>query len=98
MNSWQNWFHGLGAVVISSFSTSAAGIIALPTVFNFSKAGFINMAKMSCIPALLAAFLYLKQSPLPGNLLIKTTDTTDDGKMQTKTTTEVTVPAPKTGA
>lgn len=62
------WLHGLFAAAISAFSTSASGIIMLPTVFNFSHDGIINMIKVSGGPALFAAFSYLKQSPLPGGV------------------------------
>ena len=59
------WLHGLAAAFITAFSTSAGGFVALPTVFNFTHNGLINMVKMSTIPALIAVFGYLKQSPLP---------------------------------
>lgn len=69
------WLHGLFAIVISAFATSASGIIMLPTVFNFSHDGIINMIKVAGAPALLAAFTYLKQSPLPPTNLISAGDT-----------------------
>lgn len=65
MNSLRVWFHGLLAAVVSAFASAASGAIALPTVFTFDRVGFINMAKLASIPALLAAFAYLKQSPVP---------------------------------
>lgn len=60
------WLHGLVAAFISTFATSASGVIALPTVFNFSHSGLENMVKLSAIPAIVAVFGYLKTSPLPG--------------------------------
>jgi hypothetical protein len=60
------WLHGLIAAFISAFSTAASGAIALPTVFNFSHDGLLNMIKLSVVPAMLAVFGYLKASPLPG--------------------------------
>jgi hypothetical protein len=69
------WLHGLFAAAISAFSTSASGILMLPTVFNFSHDGLINMLKVSGGPALFAAFTYLKQSPLPSPNLIGPGDT-----------------------
>lgn len=65
MNSLRVWLHGLLAATVSAFASAASGAIALPTVFTFDKVGFINMAKLASIPALLAAFAYLKQSPVP---------------------------------
>jgi hypothetical protein len=62
------WLHGLFAAAISAFSTAASGAIALPTVFSFDKNGFINMAKLAAVPAILAVFAYLKASPLPPTL------------------------------
>lgn len=63
------WLHGLFAAAITAFSTAASGVIALPTVFTFDKNGFINMAKMSFVPTALAVFGYLKQSPVPNDVL-----------------------------
>jgi hypothetical protein len=59
------WLHGLFAAFISTFATSASGFITLPTVFNFTHDGMINMVKLATVPALGAAFFYLKTSPLP---------------------------------
>lgn len=59
------WLHGLFAAFISAFSTAASGAIALPTVFNFTHDGLLNMLKLSLVPAAVAVFSYLKQSPLP---------------------------------
>lgn len=67
------WLHGLFAAFISTFATSASGFIALPTVFNFTHNGIINMVKLSAIPAMVAVFGYLKTSPLPA--LIQPGDT-----------------------
>jgi acyl-coenzyme A synthetase/AMP-(fatty) acid ligase len=59
------WLHGIGAAFISAFATAASGAIALPSVFNFSHAGLLNVTKLALVPALLAVFAYLKASPLP---------------------------------
>lgn len=59
------WLHGLAALFISTFATSASGMLALPTVFNFTHDGLLNMIKVSAVPALTAVFGYLKASPLP---------------------------------
>ncbi len=65
MNSFRVWVHGLAAAAISAFATAASGAIALPGVFTFDRAGFLNMVKMATVPALLAVFAYLKSSPVP---------------------------------
>ena len=59
------WIHGLLAAAISAFATAASGAIALPTVFTLDRNGLINMIKLATVPALLAVFAYLKQSPVP---------------------------------
>lgn len=65
MNSVKVWLQGLAAAAISAFATAASGVIALPSVFTFDKAGLLNMIKMATVPAMLAVFAYLKQSPMP---------------------------------
>jgi hypothetical protein len=65
MNSLKIWIHGLAAAAISAFASAASGAIALPSVFTFDRAGFVNMVKLATVPALLAVFAYLKSSPVP---------------------------------
>jgi hypothetical protein len=65
MNSLKVWIHGLAAAAISAFASAASGAIALPSVFTFDRAGFLNMVKLATVPALLAVFAYLKSSPVP---------------------------------
>jgi hypothetical protein len=65
VNNIKVWLHGLAAAAISAFASAASGAIALPNVFTFDKNGFINMAKLATVPALLAVFAYLKSSPVP---------------------------------
>jgi hypothetical protein len=65
VNNIKVWLHGLAAAGISAFASAASGAIALPSVFTFDRNGFINMAKMATVPALLAVFAYLKSSPVP---------------------------------
>jgi hypothetical protein len=69
------WLHGLFAASISAFATAASGILTLPTVFNFSHDGIINMVKVAGVPAMLSAFAYLKQSPLPPSTALQAGDT-----------------------
>ena len=65
MNGLKIWIHGLAAAAVSAFASAASGAIALPTVFTFDRAGFVNMVKLATVPALLAVFAYLKSSPVP---------------------------------
>jgi hypothetical protein len=65
MNNLTIWLHGLAAAAVSAFASAASGALALPTVFTFDKTGLINMAKLAAVPALLAVFAYLKNSPIP---------------------------------
>jgi hypothetical protein len=65
VNNIKVWLHGLAAAAISAFASAASGAIALPNVFTFDENGFINMAKLATVPALLAVFAYLKSSPVP---------------------------------
>ena len=46
MNSLKIWIHGLAAAAISAFASAASGAIALPAVFTFDRAGFVNMVKL----------------------------------------------------
>jgi hypothetical protein len=64
-NNVKTWLLGLVAAAVSAFATAASGFIALPTVFTLDRNGFMNMGKMAAVPALLAVFAYLKQSPVP---------------------------------
>lgn len=59
------WLHSLAAAFISAFATAMVGALALPTVFNLTHDGLANIAKITLVPALLAVFNILKQSPLP---------------------------------
>src|ERR1700679_3274447 len=74
-SSTKIWLHGLFAAGISAFATSASGLIALPTVFNFTHDGMINMVKMAAVPAGIAVFTYLQKSPLPPDSVIGPGDT-----------------------
>lgn len=67
MSNWMKWLHGLGAAFIGAFATAASGAITLPNVFSFTHSGMINFAKVCTVPAMLSAFAYLKQSPLPSS-------------------------------
>lgn len=77
LTNFNIWLHGLAAVFISTFSTSAMGLIMLPDVFSFTKVGMLNMAKMSALPALVSVFAYLKTSPVPALSVTTTTTATE---------------------
>lgn len=76
MNSVKVWFHGFAAAVVSAAASAASGAIMLPTVFTLDKTGFINMGKLAAGPALLAAFAYLKASPVPALSVTEKTEKT----------------------
>jgi hypothetical protein len=65
VNNLTVWLHGLAAAAVSAFASAASGALALPTVFTFDKTGLINMGKLAAVPAMLAVFAYLKNSPIP---------------------------------
>lgn len=64
-NNFKIWLRGLLAAAISTFSTAASGALTMPSMFNFTHAGLVNILKLAAVPALLAVFAYLKQSPIP---------------------------------
>ncbi len=70
------WVHGIFAAFISAFATSLSGALALPTVFNFSHDGIMNMLKMALLPAVTSVLAILKQSPLPTLSVEQTTTQT----------------------
>jgi hypothetical protein len=84
------WFRGLLAAAISAFSTAASGALTLPTVFNFSHDGLINILKLSIVPAALAVFAYLQKSPIPApdTMTIDKREIKPDG---TETSTSATI-------
>ena len=66
MNSLKAWLHGLLAAAIGAAASTASATLSMPGTFNlYSKLGLINLGKLSLPSAAVAAFLYLKQSPLP---------------------------------
>lgn len=61
------WLQGILTAFITAFSTAAIGVLTLPTVFNGSKDGMYNIAKMTLVPSLISVFTFLKQSPVPSS-------------------------------
>lgn len=82
--NWKAWLHGLGAAVISAFAGALCGMATLPTVFNFTHDGMINVAKLTLGPAVWAGAAYLKQSPLPGVQQLTQTSTTTNSTVEVK--------------
>jgi hypothetical protein len=78
------WLQSIAAAFISAFATAASGALALPTVFNLTHDGLANMAKITLVPAFLAVFTILKQSPLPSSSVTvtktHTVEVSPDGK------------------
>jgi len=77
LTNFSLWLHGLAAAFISAFATSAMGVLVMPDVFSFTKVGFLNMAKLSAIPALVNVCAYLKTSPVPALSTTVTTTNTE---------------------
>jgi hypothetical protein len=78
------WLQGLMTAFITAFSTAAIGVLALPTVFNGSKDGLYNIAKMTLVPALISVFTFLKQSPIPISTQTTTITVTQDKTPEVK--------------
>ena len=68
------WLQGLSAAAISSLVTAVNGVIVLPAVFNFSRDGWINTAKLVLVPTIGAVCLYLKKSPMPETTTVTFTE------------------------
>ena len=63
--TWQMWLKGLLAAIIGGAANSVTAAFIDPEHFNFSHDGLIALAKLAGAGALLALFMYLKQSPVP---------------------------------
>ena len=61
------WLHGLAGAAIGAIGSSVSVMIVDPTTFNFTPAGWLKLGEISLVSAVLAAALYLKQSPLPND-------------------------------
>jgi hypothetical protein len=72
--NWKLWLHGLAAAFIAGGSTAVTSGISVsvvaPQVFN-TGAGLVPLLKVVgvtfVVSGLLAAFAYLKQSPIPNS-------------------------------
>jgi len=79
---WSNWFYGLLAGMIgggsSAFTSGISASAIDPTTFAFGSSKSVKlMVAMFVWNAVLAAFLYLKQNPLPKVKTVTTVETTE---------------------
>jgi hypothetical protein len=87
--NWKPWLYSLISACIGAAASGVTSMVVAPESFNMTHTGLIKLCEMCVANAILAAALYLKQSPLPG--LQTTTQTTT----LTKTTTIDPAPDPK---
>ena len=64
MNNWQNWLRGLFSAIIGGAANSITVMIVEPASFNFEE-GLGKLGMVALISAIVAAAMFLKQSPLP---------------------------------
>ncbi len=64
--NWQNWVKGLISAIIGAAANSITVMIVDPTNFNLG-AGLPKLGSVAIVSAVVAAAMYLKQSPLPSN-------------------------------
>ena len=88
---WKQWAYGLVHAIISGAANSVTGMLVDSDKFNLSSvAGLEHMGELAGIGALIAFWMYLKQSPLPA--LVETTVETT--KLTTVTEKPVEGPVP----
>ena len=80
METFFKWLYGLASAAIGAAAGGITASVVAPESFNFSHAGLMKLAALCGVNALLAAAMYLKQSPLPA--IQTTTQTTT---LETKT-------------
>ncbi len=62
---WRAWVKSLAAAVIGGAANSVTAAFVDPQHFNFSHDGLIGLGKFAGAGAVIAFFMFLKQSPLP---------------------------------
>lgn len=62
--NWKLWLKGLISAIIGAFCNSIVLMIADPQTFNLST-GANKVLTVAIVSAIVAAAMYLKQSPLP---------------------------------
>ena len=61
---WKKWLKGLISAVIGGGANAITVAIVDPLTFNLTE-GFEKLATVAAVSAIVAAAMYLKQSPLP---------------------------------
>jgi len=64
--NWTKWLKGLISAVIGGAANSITVMIVDPIAFNLNE-GASKLGVVALVSAILAAAMYLKQSPLPSN-------------------------------
>ena len=82
MNTIEKWVYGLLSAAIGAAGGAIPLIIIAPLTFNMTGPGLVKLGEACAAEALIAAGLYLKQSPLPPISQVTTVE-----NKQTTTTT-----------
>ena len=62
--NWANWAKGLFSAIIGGAANGVTVMVVEPTTFNLDE-GLPKLATVALVSAIVAAAMYLKQSPLP---------------------------------
>ena len=74
--NWKTWLYSVIAAGIGGAASAALSAMAMPSTFNLSHAGLINLGKIALVGALVPVLTYLKQSPLPAASITTSSTTT----------------------
>ena len=81
--NWRHWIHGLIAAIISSASTTILATVG--TNITGDPLNWHQIQTIAVSSSFMGALLYLKQSPLPAEIIeTKTTVTVEQKTEQTK--------------
>lgn len=61
----KKWLHGIGAAFIGGAAAGGVAFVQDPATFNFSEEGWVKLGTVCLVSGVIAAFAYLKQSPVP---------------------------------
>ena len=64
MNNWKTWLKGLISAIIGGAASSVTVMAIDPMQFNVNE-GLTKLGTVALVNTIIAAALYLKQSPLP---------------------------------
>ena len=64
MGNWQQWLRGLFSATIGGAANGVTVMVVEPTSFNFEE-GIGKLGTVILVSAIVAAAMFLKQSPLP---------------------------------